>query len=80
MLGMDTDTLVKVTRVRDLVRSGAARSIRTGAGLSLGEVGRTLGCSASTVLRWEAGERTPRGDLAVRYGELLNTLLRRGGS
>ncbi len=77
---MDTNTLVKVTRVRDLVRSGAARSIRLGAGLSLGEVGRTLGCSASTIFRWEKGERTPRGDLALRYGELLDALMQRRAS
>lgn len=77
---MDTDALVRVTRVRQLARSGAARSIRLAAGLSLGEVGRSLGCSTSTVFRWEAGERVPRGDLAIRYGELLDALMQRGAA
>jgi len=58
------------------VSSGAARAVRVGAGLSLGEMGRGVGpgVSPSTVLRWERGDRTPRGELAVSYLELLDRL------
>lgn len=69
--------VVSLARARDLARSGAARSIRLAAGLSLGEVGRALGCPASTILRWERGDRLPRGDLAIRWAELLQALINR---
>jgi hypothetical protein len=45
--------LVELARVRALCASGAARSIRVAARMSLGEVSRSLGVSPSTVLRWE---------------------------
>lgn len=72
---MDVDALAELSRVRSLVGTGAARPIRLGAGLSLGEVGESVGVSASTVLRWEMGERVPRGEPAVAYGRLLATLV-----
>jgi DNA-binding transcriptional regulator YiaG len=70
--------LVELARVRALCASGAARSIRVAARMSLGEVGRSLGVSPSTVLRWELGDRQPRGDAGVRYGALLDRLLQSG--
>jgi DNA-binding transcriptional regulator YiaG len=70
--------LVELARVRALCASGAVRSIRVAARMSLGEVGRSLGVSPSTVLRWELGDRQPRGDAGVRYGALLDRLLQPG--
>lgn len=67
--------LARLAQVRALASSGAARSVRLAAGLSLGEVARTLGVSPSTILRWETGERSPRGELALRYTDLLDRLL-----
>lgn len=75
---MNTETLPELVRVRELVRSGAARSIRVAAGLSLGEVAESVGVAPATVWRWEHGDRVPRGDAALRYGELLQALMRRG--
>jgi DNA-binding transcriptional regulator YiaG len=65
-----------LARVRRLTRSGAARMIRVSAGLSLAEMGAPIPASASTVLRWERGERAPHGERAIRYGELLDRLAR----
>jgi DNA-binding transcriptional regulator YiaG len=75
---MVEDDLVELARVRALCASGAARSIRVAARMSLREVGRSLGVSPSTVLRWEERDRQPRGDAGLRYGALLDRLLQSG--
>jgi transcriptional regulator with XRE-family HTH domain len=67
--------LNRVTRARSFAESGAARSIRLAADLSLREVASAAGVSVSTVWRWEHGERRPRGDAAVRYGAVLDELM-----
>jgi DNA-binding transcriptional regulator YiaG len=66
--------LLEVSRVRSLTKAGRAREIRVHACVSAAEVAAALGVSPSTVLRWEEGERAPRGDIARRYGELLEGL------
>ena len=75
---MNATALVDLSRTRDLARSGSARSIRMAAGLSLSEVGSAVGVAESTVFRWEHGERAPRGEAGLRYGELLEALIGRG--
>ena len=72
---MDTDTALKLSKVRSLTDSGAARSIRLAARLSLQEVAEAVGAHVTTVYRWEVGQRRPHGDAAVRYGEFLLELL-----
>ena len=67
--------LGKLTQARRYAESGAARSIRLAAGLSLREVATAAGVSVSTVWRWENGERRPRGDAAVRYAGVLEVLM-----
>jgi transcriptional regulator with XRE-family HTH domain len=76
---MDNDSLVALARARALCTSGAARAARLAAGLSLGEVGKALEKAPSTIYRWEKGERQPRGEAGIRYGELLARLLNPGG-
>jgi len=63
-----------------MVRSGAARSVRLAAGLSLGEVARAISVSTTTVLRWEHAQRQPRGEPALRYWELLQQLMHGGAA
>jgi hypothetical protein len=58
------------------------RTIRVAAGLSLEEVGRDVGAHASTIWRWEVGDktpgnRTPHGEAAVRWAELMRELAER---
>ena len=72
---MSTKELRKIAWVRGLTESGAARSIRKGARISLPEMARTVGCAVSTLWRWEAGERTPQGKLALKYARVLESLL-----
>lgn len=73
---MDTAQTIELSRLRAMVRSGAARGVRLGAHLSLAEVGDAIGgVSPSTILRWERGERSPRGEPALRYWELLRALM-----
>ena len=70
-----TADTVKLTKIRVLAGTGAARSIRKGAGLSLSEVAKPVDVSPTTIFRWETGERTPRGEPALRYLELLEGLM-----
>jgi DNA-binding transcriptional regulator YiaG len=70
---MATDAL-EIARARDLVRTGRAQAIRVSAGLSQGDIARTLKVWTSTVRRWESGERVPRGEIAKRYAKLLRDL------
>ncbi len=81
---MAPDDLTKLANARAATRAGAARSLRLAAGLSLREVADEVGVAVSTLWRWEAHERRPRGKAAVRYAEVLEELAerdrpRRGG-
>ena len=75
----NADELQTLSRVRGLVANRTAKPIRLAARLSLSEVAQVVGVSSAAVCRWEAGDRQPRGEAGVRYGELLESLLR-GGS
>jgi DNA-binding transcriptional regulator YiaG len=70
------DDAVKLTRMRRLADSGAARAIRESAGLSLSEASRGAGVNRITIHRWETGQRRPHGDAALRYLDLLEELSR----
>jgi DNA-binding transcriptional regulator YiaG len=74
---LQAEDLPQLARVRSLTRSGAAKSIRLGAKLSLGEVARAIEVTPATVLRWERGERVPTGDKALRYLTVLEGLISR---
>lgn len=68
------DEVLELAEVRALVASGEARRIREAARLGVAEMGRAVGVSHTVILRWEANERTPRGEPALRYGRLLAAL------
>jgi len=69
--------LLRLADVRELAESGEARRLRLRAGLSLGEVARELRVAVPTILRWETGERRPRGKAALWYAQLLEQLAAR---
>lgn len=71
-----TDDLLALRRVRALVRSGSAMAVRVSAGLSRSEVARAAQVSERALFRWEKGERVPHGDAALRYGRVLDVLMR----
>lgn len=72
-----TTQILDLLEVRSLARSGRAREIRHQSQLSLAEVAGAVGTTPSTIQRWENGLRKPYGDIALRYGALLDALARR---
>jgi transcriptional regulator with XRE-family HTH domain len=55
-------------------KSGRAREIRIAADVSQAEIAKACGVATSAVSQWENGQRTPRGDAALRYGRALRML------
>lgn len=72
MTGREEILLLAV--LRDSVRSGEARRVRESAQVSATEVAHALGVTPGAVTNWESGLRQPRGDLALRYAQLLQDL------
>lgn len=68
-----TDVAVLVW-ARAALRSGGAANLRVAAGLSQGEVAAAVGVTTSAVSKWEAGQRIPRGEIAMRYARFLAEL------
>jgi DNA-binding transcriptional regulator YiaG len=71
---------LRLADVRSALTSGEAERLRVAAQLSIGEVARACGVDQSTVWRWERGVRKPRGDAALAYGELIESLRKRSSS
>ena len=71
---MTRTELVLLTRARRDAASGRGRALREEAHLSLREVAVSLGVTATTLWRWEAGDRVPRGAAAVAWARLLDDL------
>lgn len=73
---MTPQDLQALSTMRAALITGQAEQLRRGAGLSRAEVGAAVGVSREAVQKWELGDRTPRGDAAVRYARLLTRLAR----
>src|SRR5947209_8005249 len=71
----DLDDLLRLVQQRRVLDPGIARLIRLRAGLSQAEVAGAVGVSRGALARYEAGERTPRGEQAARYAETLHRLM-----
>lgn len=66
---------VSLAVLREMCATGEARELRLAARLSLGEVAQAIDAGhATTILRWETGERSPHGPVALRYLSLLRGL------
>lgn len=74
------DRALSLTRMREDLISGRARSVRVSARLSQGELAAAVGTVRSTICAWEQHRRLPRGELALRYAAVLAALERRGGA
>jgi transcriptional regulator with XRE-family HTH domain len=72
---MTTDEIVALALTRRLAADGSARRLREENGLSLADVGNAIGTSPTTIWRWEHGERSPHGNLAIRYAAVLSGLI-----
>ena len=53
-------------------------AVRQAVGLTQEQLGKRLGKNKLTISRWERQERVPHGDVAIRYGRLLDRLVRMG--
>jgi DNA-binding transcriptional regulator YiaG len=71
----------RIRERRSLPSPAERRSLRERAGLSAQDLAGALRVTVSTVLRWETGERRPRGRNLIDYLRVLDTLRRhvRGG-
>lgn len=74
---MTTQTLLALAEIRAMAVDGRARAIRMAARVSLTEVAESAGVAPATVARWEAGDRRPRGEPALRYRQVLYELAKR---
>ncbi|MGX7681351.1 helix-turn-helix domain-containing protein [Jatrophihabitans sp. DSM 45814] len=63
--------LAEVRAARTFPGPSMARAIRQTAGVSRKRLAEELGVHEMTVARWETGQRSPRGELKARYGQLL---------
>jgi transcriptional regulator with XRE-family HTH domain len=70
---------LEVALARGRIRRGlpdpsVRRLLRQRAGLTQRELAAALGIAQPTLARWEAANRTPRGDLLERYSQALERL------
>ena len=66
--------VLALAEVRQWAASGTARAIRERARLAEGDIATAVGVSLPAVSRWERGLRVPRGQAALRYHALLQSL------
>lgn len=67
--------LADISVARRLAADGSARALRISARLSIYDVARQVQVGASTISRWERGQRVPRNGAALtRYAILLKEL------
>lgn len=68
----------RLTELREWIATGYARDLRVAAGLSQALVAHDCEVTASTVHRWERGNRSPSGRNVVAYHSFLTRLAERG--
>lgn len=71
---MSKSDLLLLAKGRRWCADGTARQLRERHRLSLVEVAAVAGTTDATVSRWESGLRRPRGNAALRYVKLLESL------
>lgn len=67
----------RAAELREWITSGYARDLRVAAGLSQALVAQDCEVTASTVHRWETGDRLPRGRNITAYHGFLARLVER---
>jgi transcriptional regulator with XRE-family HTH domain len=71
---MDTDELILIAEARQAAKSGRGRRLREISGLSQLEVAAAVGVSQAAVAKWEAGERAPHGEPAIKWARVLRAM------
>jgi DNA-binding transcriptional regulator YiaG len=67
-------SLIEQVRSKRLPPPPVARAIRRAAHVTQQQLADELGRHVVTIARWEAGTRTPRGDVRDRYQAILEAL------
>ncbi|MGW3416495.1 helix-turn-helix domain-containing protein [Streptomyces phaeochromogenes] len=65
---------LRLVQLRAAISRGETRELRVAARLSISEMADACGVDQSTLWRWEQGKRLPRGEHAVRYADLVDSL------
>jgi DNA-binding XRE family transcriptional regulator len=65
---------LEIAKDRELILSGRGQVIREAARVSRSEAAKEIGVDVASIWRWETGRRTPRGECARRYAQLLKQL------
>lgn len=71
---MKLSDLEDLAWAREMAATGEARRIRQATRSTLQDVATTCGVTHTTVIRWESGQRVPRGLPALRYARVLRML------
>lgn len=71
---MDNGRLFKLVAARRHSVTGTGQEIRKRAKLTRPDVAGAVGVEPITIYRWERALRVPRGEPAIRWAELLETL------
>ena len=72
---MTKEALLGIAAARRYAQSGTGLVIRKRARLSQREVGAAVGTSGQSIGNWETGVSAPRGEAAIRWAELLDSLV-----
>lgn len=72
--------VMELSRLRHLVKCGAAKALREGAQLSIHDIARAADTYPATIFRWEKHERVPHGEPAMRYLKVLDRLFEKATS
>ncbi len=67
--------LLAISLARQAARTGDGRRLRESMELSLREASSALGVNPATLSRWERALHQPKGQRAVRYGDMLTSWL-----
>ncbi|MFK4797825.1 helix-turn-helix domain-containing protein [Streptomyces sp. MPA0124] len=65
---------LRLVQLRAAISTGETRQLRVAARLSISEMAAACGVDQSTLWRWEQGKRLPRGEHAIAYADVLDTL------
>lgn len=70
---MRNEDLLRIAQLRESCSSGEVRAWRVRSRLSQAELAQLLGVSSPAVSRWETGQRTPRGAVALKLASIMDT-------
>jgi DNA-binding transcriptional regulator YiaG len=74
VIAMTKAHALRLVQLRAAISTGETRQIRVAARLSISEMAAACGVDQSTLWRWEQGKRLPRGEHAIRYADVLDSL------